>query len=1273
MLKPNVIKSLERLWGHENSHKGGFFLLCMAIYALLLIPMESAAQDAPLRFQRLTYNDGLSDSKVNCILKSRDGFLWAGTPMGLNRYDGFRVSRYYNKPGVPTSLPGNVILSLAEEPDGSLLVETSLGYCIFDPKSGRADRDIAGWMKKHGIRRLSEHQTSVKSSFTDSRGGRWKWSQSGIFHYDKASHQWKRLEGYIVKDMAEDHEGNLLIATDHDGLLVADYSGKVRQRIVNDPADPFSLPDNTLQCVYVDNADIVWVGLYRMGLAYCYRGRRHFGLMHVGDICSMSQDVDGSLWLGTNDAGIKHIAKGGTSTIGMSESGLGSDIIVCCLSAHDGSIWFGTFQGGMARLKDGHFTVYKKGPGELASNDVWSLAELHDGRIAIGTLGGGLQILEPRTGKFVTLNTHNTRLVSDYVASIAVMPDGRLALGHSQGFSLLNINNKKVENIGVDTKKYGEKLTDMSVNQVFTDSRGLLWIATGSGLNVYDAVTRRLYKVDLRENRVHSEVSAVCEDRRGVMWLSSGNEVKSVRVNSISKSGRDGSLQWQFFVSAYDGADGLQRRLFNKRSMLCLRDGRVLVGGIDGINVINPKDVSRQSPGGKVIFSGLALFDRPIAVGDTVNGHCLLKEEINNARHLSLRYNENTFTIYLASSNPGLPESSVFQYRLKGEKQWLTSSPHDPLVKFTNMKPGHYVLEVRLANNGNNNSYDVAELDITIHPPFYFSVWAWLVYLAVAIAIGWYIVWRIRKNHRDEMEKLELRKEKELEEAKLTFFTNISHDFRTPLSLILSPVESLLRQDHNPIAIQKHRLIQRSARYLLTLTNQILDLRRIMRGKETLNVQSADVVALVRGVCADFSGLSDKGITLTFHTTADTIVVTVDQDKIQKIVINLLSNSFKFTPKGGRIDVGLETDKNDNSLSIWVADTGPGIGDDDKKHIFERFYQSNDNKQSGGSGIGLNLVYEYTKMHGGSITVTDNEPSGTVFTISIPQEETVVNKESKGYVTSFVSPSQSSVNADTHSPLNNNVAGPLSTILIVDDSSDFLSFLSSELSPYYTVRTAGDGRQALESIRQSRPDIVLTDIMMPVMDGNELCRKIKADRNLKDLPVMMLTARLSDENEIESRECGADDYVKKPFSMQLLRMRIDALLSKDRVNEDGKVKPRITQPEITSEDEKFVDKATRYVEQHLGDTDFSVEQMAQDIGMSRVHLYRRLVTVAGKTPTEFVRLIRLRHASRLLRESQLTVAEIAYKVGFSSPRYFSRCFKDLYGYMPNEYKKKNEI
>lgn len=1208
---------------------------------LCLCTISAYSQPSSPRFHRVTYGDGLSDSKVNCILKSHDGFIWIGTPMGLNRYDGYRVQSFYNKPGDSQSLPDNIILSLTEDREGMLWIETSKGYCVFNPKNDKVYRNIQAWMKSH-------HLTAIPK-----KADRYALAKKRLR---------KLLSAYIINDIAVDREGHFLVATDHDGLLISDANGHILQHIVNNPIDPLSIPDNTLQCIYVDDTGVVWIGMYRMGLAYHYHNQHLFPLLDFGDICTMTQSSDGSLWLGTNDSGIRRydFRTKNLSSIHQGQDRLSSDVVVSSLAARDGSLWFGAYQGGLTRLRNGIYTSYQAGRKGLACQSVWSLAELPNGNIALGTLGGGLQILNPASGSFTTYNTHNTRLASDYIASISVMPKGWLALGHSAGISLLRIRDKKIINIGTDPQKNGVRLSSPSVNQVFTDHRGLLWIATGSGLNVYDIKNNRLYDVDLHGQRVHAEVNALCEDRQGQIWLSSGTEVHS--ISTLREAGN-----WTFISNTYSGSDGLQTRLFNKRSMLCLRDGRILVGGIDGVNIINPKEMKPQAKG-SVIFSGLSLFDRPIAVGDAINGHVILSSEMNTHRSITLRHDENTFKILLAATTPGLPKATQFIYRLKGEKTWLMTSAQDPSVQFNNLTPGHYVLEVKIMGNDENN--DVATLKITVLPPFYLSVWAWLIYIALAAAMIGYLVWWTKRKHQDEMEKLRLRKEKELEEERMNFFTNVSHELRTPLSLILSPLEDMTKSVHDRDILTKLKLIERNARKLLTLTNQMLDLRRIISGKEGLKLEQGDLVATVREVCSDFASLSDKGIVLTFRTTDETIPMAFDKDKIVKIVTNLLSNAFKFTPKGGRVDVRLRL--GNNMVSIKVADTGCDISDEDKQHIFERFFQSKANKQGGGSGIGLNLVWEYAHLHGGTAAVSDNEGGGTVFTVSLPckslaseSSETTPESDRDGYVTSFVS--------DLPTPMSESekaVSGKIpATVMLVDDNYDFLEFLSSELTHYYNIRTASNGKEALDSIHSTRPDLVLTDIMMPVMDGNELCRQIKSDPHLNNLPVIMLTVRLSDENEIESRECGADDYIKKPFSMPLLKLRIDSLLGKNRVDVDGKVQPRISQPKITSEDEKFVDKATRYIEQHLDDSDMSVEQMSTDIGMSRVQLYRRLVSLTGKTPSEFIRLIRLRHAARLLRESQMSVSEIAYKVGFSSPRYFSRCFEELYGFKPTEYKK----
>ena len=479
-----------------------------------------------------------------------------------------------------------------------------------------------------------------------------------------------------------------------------------------------------------------------------------------------------------------------------------------------------------------------------------------------------------------------------------------------------------------------------------------------------------------------------------------------------------------------------------------------------------------------------------------------------------------------------------------------------------------------------------------------------------------------------------------MEEAKIDFFTNISHELRTPLTLILSPLESMMRQDYDATTQRKLRLIQRNARQLLMMVNKMLDLRRMMRGKEKVALTTGDLISYIHELCEPFAALSDKGITLTFHADVARLIMPFDKGKIDRMVTNLLSNAYKFTPMEGRVDVAVSLNDNQQVL-ISVADNGPGVSDKDKPHLFERFYQAKDGKMQEGSGIGLNLTWEYAQMLGGTITVEDNKGGGALFTITLPAKE--LRADGEGYVQA----------------LDNGKAVPA-------------AIPAKSTSTINDNRRQQRGKQALEVIHHDMPDLVITDVMMPEMDGNELCRKIKSNDKMHHLPVMVLTARLADENEIESRECGADDYIKKPFSMDLFKLHIDQLLRQGRITDEGKVDPKISKTAITTQDETFIDKATRYVEEHLGDPELTVEQMSDYMAMSRVQLYRRMVSVTGKTPSEFIRLVRLRHAERLLVQSQLSIAEICYMVGFSSTRYFSRCFKDLYGYLPSKYKKNAE-
>lgn len=1336
--------TLELYWRNLISLMKRKIIFCL----LVLLAVCAHAQTAGVGFQRISYDDGLSNNTVNCILKSSKGFIWVGTSLGLNRYDGFRIRCYFNDPANPSSLPDNNVMSVSEDAEGMLWVNTPKGYSVFNPVTETFESDILAWMGRHGMkgRPRSVHvdsrgnlwiATEDKEVFhydfgkrravqadmqrklprglvaaltsagntvvvtyddgtlagidagtkrvawvndyipknggakdkgyrtlIDSRGNYWVWWNEVLMVYVAHKHKWRRITGRIVTDVAEDRAGNILVATDHDGLIKLGQHGEILQHMLHSPDDAYSLPDNTLSCIHIDNLGVVWVGTYRMGLV-SYLGRQpQISLMPWGDICTMVEDRNGTLWLGTNDVGIRRLdpASGQISTIGKADSRLGSGIVVSSLQAKDGSLWFGTYEGGLARMSGGGFNVYRKAAGGLASDNVWALAQLRDGRIVIGTLGAGVQLLNPSTGRFTTFNKNNSGLKSDYVASVAVDAGGDVVIGHSQGVARLDVKTMKVTD-GFGGQRGGGTAADaalnISVNQVLCDSRGLVWVATISGLTVYDRTDGRLYSVNLQGQHIHSDVCAVAEGRDGTMWVTAGNSVKSISL----KRGKDGL---KFFVNTYGKADGLQARTLNKRSLLCLRDGRVLVGGVDGVNIINSKRHIRHADSVRVVFSDIAVYDHVVKVGEKFNKHVILDEAINEGRHVSLGYDENTFTVQLSTDNVGMSERSRFMYRLKGlNDRWMMTMENQPNVQFTNVSPGHYRLEVRAVDAYGEPIGGVETLDIIVRQPFYLSLWALLLYLSLIALAALGIYRRMLRRRRESEERMEQQKKQEVEEMKMMFFINVSHELRTPLTLILAPLASMIKDEGDVRLKQKLKMMQRNAVRLLEMVNQMLDLRRLMKSGARLNVQHGDVVAFVRNVCNSFIGLADKHIDFTFSSCAGSLMADFDGDKLGKIVVNLLSNAFKFTPPNGHVSVSIDV-AGGGAVEIRVADTGPGVSDEDKKHVFERFYQSSGNKNTGGSGIGLNIAYEFAKMHGGTITVDDNPGGGALFTVTLPAGHA---KAEGGRLTE-----STRCGAGDDATVGAKAAGETHKreILVVDDNDDFLDFMASELSPEYNVTVAHDGEEALSRIAERRPDLVLTDIMMPGMDGNELCRRIKQDESTSDLPVVILTARLAEENEIESRECGADDYIKKPFNMELLNMRIDHLLQTRHGHAGGKIEPKISEVEVTPVDEKLVADATAFVEKHISDTGLSVEQMSHELGMSRVKLYRRMLSVTGMTPSEFIRLIRLRHAEQLLVKSQLSISEIAYNIGFSSQRYFSKCFKELYGCIPSEYKNRKK-
>jgi signal transduction histidine kinase/DNA-binding response OmpR family regulator len=581
------------------------------------------------------------------------------------------------------------------------------------------------------------------------------------------------------------------------------------------------------------------------------------------------------------------------------------------------------------------------------------------------------------------------------------------------------------------------------------------------------------------------------------------------------------------------------------------------------------------------------------------------------------------------------------------------------------LNPGDYRLFIRACNSDGVWNEKAAVLNITVTPPFYLSDWAIALYVLIIIGLIIFIIYRTKKYHRAKLErqraKLEREQEANLNEMKLRFFTNISHDLRTPLTLILTPLQTILSGVVENGLRKKLNTVNKNAEQLLQLINALLDFRKLDVGAETLRLQASDFVHFIRELCLPFHVYAiDRQMNFTFSSEIEILTMQFDPDKVQKIMLNLLSNAFKYTPDGGSIKVHIYQE--DDRVCVSVSDSGQGISNADKEHIFERFFQaSQKGLEKTGSGIGLHIVSEYVQMHKGTVTVTRNEPQGSTFTIKLPILEISIPEEF---------PLEKITDEETFEQLEDQHLPTNPVLLLVDDNKDFCEFMADSLADEYSVLVAFNGQEALEQLRKNDVNIVVSDVMMPIMSGTELCTRIKTNIQWSHIPVILLTARTAEEYQIEGLELGADDYLTKPFNFNLLKLRIRKFLEwteKCHISFSQKMDVSPGEITITPLDEQLIEKSIKVVEEHISDTEFSVEELGAAVGLSRSHLYKKLMSITGKGPAEFIRTIRLKRGRQLLGKSQLQIAEIAYAVGFNSPKRFTINFKGEFGLSPSEY------
>lgn len=1120
----------------------------------------------------------------------------------------------------------------------------------------------------------SGHGPITFSIFIDNEGLIWIYSINGIEIYnpntksliaERIPSQFRNLQ---IKTINQDSNGTIWIGTDNHGVILLEKDGSY-SLLSHSPSDIYSLPNNTVKSIYNSTDGGIWIGTYKKGVGIYYPSEYKFVNHLIADVNCIARNPQSfsEVWLGTDHSGLMKYNYNTSEPIKIKDPKASVEHPITALyTGKDGELWIGTYGGGLKRYKDGAFSHWGVDDG-LASDNIWAILENGNGQIWLGTLGGGLQLFNPDNNTFRTFDLSNSDINSNYINTLALGRNGAVYVGTTEGIAIVSPTDYSIVTYK-GSNRAERDFSNLNVNQIAVDSRGLIWIGTREGLEVYDINSDIIYNISLSERFPNPFILGVQEGADHSMWVTVGNEIFNVSVSQ-----GNGPQKYEFHVNSYGSHDGIVSGTFNQRSMCLLPSGELLAGSLEGVVAINPQKITLNTNNPKVIFTGLSVKNVPIEIGKEYNGHIILKDALDYGRNVSLDYNQNDITIYFSTDLYSNTEHTVFKYRLEGlDDEWYECPSGMHHVTFTNLAPGTYTLHVIAVNADGFESSEASTLRIVVKSPWWATWWSKTIYLLLLLLVSGGIIYHfhkksIRKLKEKQKEELS-RKSEELNQMKFKFFTNISHELRTPLTLILSPVESMLKEAKDERNLRRLTTVKSNASRLLYLVNQLLDFRKNEMAGLELHLSEGDIVMAIRNACDSFNEISErKDISLEFVTDLEHLDMSFDNDKFTKILVNLLSNAVKYTPQGGRITVRLT--REGDEVKVAVADTGKGISDEDKKHIFERFYRGSDKSDlNTGTGIGLSLVYEYARLHKGSVCVTDNNPKGTVFTVSIPFREDA-SKAIESRVKKSDTSAENAVNIqDEIKPLEQTKA----KILFVDDNHDLIEFLKDEFSEQYDVVTAYNGVEALDAMKEHDFDIIVTDLMMPEMDGIEFSRRLKSDSKTVDIPLLMLTAKQDMSSIIEGLTLGADDYITKPFNNEILALKMARLIRlRRRGLKRSLIEPTPSRIEITSLDEQLVEKAVKYVEDNISRSDLSVEELAQQLGMSRVHLYKKLSALTGKSPIEFIRLLRLKRATQYLAESQLTIAEIAYKLGFNNPKYFSKYFKEEFGMLPSEYQNKS--
>lgn len=1101
-------------------------------------------------------------------------------------------------------------------------------------------------------------------------GDFWIVWNTGAGFYMCATHEWKEIalqssEYICINSCDVDLSGNLFMGTTGHGVYFIDkYNFSVTS---SDPlGNSLKRPNLTnVHSVYVDKkSGTFWVGLFNQGLAYFHPSMNNFILYDSNrlkgnwaneDVLCMLEMEDASLLLGT-DQGLYQLSSDRKS-VSCPYKELSTQSFRVAFRDRKRRIWLGTYPEGLYCINQGKLFHYKfparKG---MEVTAIRAIVEDEQGNLWVSVVGG-VGLFEPHTGELKLLRDKYPELARFRIANAMILdPSGRLVVGADNGIYFYDSKKDSLYIPGHTTGNDPFKiLAGEKYNCMLNDSRGLLWMGTQYGIKVLSP-DRKIDVLGEEHGFENLTIQAIQEDYNNEVWITTINALYKV---SVAKEGG----QNEYSVVCLDRNYGQDWNDLYEFCSMRTRKGELCFGRMDGFYLFSPENVVFTPCVMPPLFTGFRLFNEPVSCGEEYRGRVLFPQSIDKVRSVTLNYDENFLTFDFSSLNFVNPSQTYFRYRLKGaDKKWneIVSDKGQGSVVYNNLSPGEYTFYVMSAGNDHVWSPE-SVFWITIRPPFWATGWAFVLYFLCLIGV---VILGVRYVYRKNNQKLirlkeqqAARQKEELNQLKFRFFTNISHELRTPLTLILTPLEVLRKKVSDEQVIRQLDIVYKNAQELYTLVNQLLDFRKIEMKMEKLHLTAGDLEEFISALYANFQPFAkEKQLDFRLELSDAHWYMNFDHEKLHRILNNLLSNAFKFTPEGGRVVLSLSVEEVEGHpfANITVSDTGIGISDEALKHIFERFYQvQHPDDSKVGSGIGLHLVKEYVELHEGTIRVESQLGKGTAFIVRIPMD----------------------LKTSEETTLALDTADSRKKLLIVEDNQDFRHFLKEQLSETYQVIDAPDGEEGEKLAVEQNPDLIISDIMMPKVDGLELCRRIKHNVQTSHIPVILLTARSGDETKISGYAVGADSYISKPFSFDVLLVRIKQLIEqqegrKKEFRKTLRVNPsRVT---ITSIDEQLLQKALKLIEEHMDNSEYNVEQLSTDMGMSRMNLYRKLQAITGQTPTEFIRTIRLKRAAQLLQDGKLNVSEVADRVGFNSSSYFTKCFKEQFGVLPTQYSETDE-